>query len=154
MYAINKTTSLINRVNKLNKLNKKCCCKYNKYCLHYIYIIIILLKKAKWHRSKNVNSSTDVAMLSRCPKMPSAVANILQVPEHPYDHETCDITLDILNSIAGEFIVQNIIFDLVITYKFLLSIWPSHLLQWNGYLLNGVSQIIKYWLWSVTPNSA
>jgi hypothetical protein len=32
--------------------------------------------------------------------------------------------------------------------------WPSHLLHWNGYLLDGQSQIIKYWLWSVTPNSA
>jgi hypothetical protein len=39
--------------------------------------------------------------------------------------------------------------------KFHLSIWPSHLLQWNGYLLDGEEpQIIKYWLWSVTPNSA
>ena len=110
MYAINKTTSLINRV---NKLNKKCCCKNNKYCLHYIYvytiiiitIIIILFKKTKWHRSKNVISSTDVATLSRCPKMPSAVANILQVPEHPHDHETCNITLAILMSTAGKVIV-------------------------------------------------
>jgi hypothetical protein len=57
-------------------------------------------------------------------------------------------------SSAGEVIVQNIIFDLVITSKFFLSIWPSHLLQWNGYLLDGESQIIKYWLWSVTSNSA
>ena len=39
-------------------------------------------------------------------------------------------------------------------YKFFLSIWPSHLLQWNGYLLDGESQIIKYWLWSVTSKSA
>ena len=151
MYVINKATSLINRV---NKLNKKCCRKYNKYCLHNIYVYIIIIKKAKWHRSKNVISSTDVATLSRCPKMPSAVVNNLQVPEHPYDHETCNITLAILMSTAGDVTVQNIIFDLVITYKFCLSIWPSHLLQWNGYLLDGESQIIKYWLWSVTPNSA
>ena len=38
--------------------------------------------------------------------------------KHPYDHETRDVTLDILMSTAGEVIVQNIIFDLVITYKF------------------------------------
>jgi len=54
--------------------------------------------------------------------MPPAVVNILQVPEHPHDHETCNITLTILMSTAGKVIVQNIIFDLVITYKFFLSI--------------------------------
>lgn len=85
--------------------------------------------------------------------MPSAEVNILRVPKHPYDHQTCNITLAILMSTAGKVIVQNIIFDLVIKYNFCLSIWPSHLLQWNGYLLDGESQIIKYWLWSVTPNS-
>jgi len=148
MYVINKATSLINRV---NKLNKKCSHKYKKYFLNYIYILFYLKKR---HRSKNIISSTDVATLSRCPKMPSAVVNNLQVPEHPYDHETCNITLAILMSTAGEVTVQNIIFDLVITCKFCLSIWPSHLLQWNGYLLDGESQIIKYWLWSAMPNSA
>ena len=64
------------------------------------------------------------------------------------------VTLATLKSTAGKAIVQNIIFDLVIMYKFCLSIWPSHLLQWNGYLLDGESQIIKYLLWSVTSNSA
>lgn len=39
-------------------------------------------------------------------------------------------------------------------YKFCLLIWSSDLLWWNRYPLDGESQIIKYWLWSVTPNSA
>jgi hypothetical protein len=36
--------------------------------------------------------------------MPSAVVNILQVPKHPYDHETCNITLAIVMSTAGKVI--------------------------------------------------
>ena len=95
MYVINKTTSLINRV---NKLNEKCCYKYNKYCLHYIYIdiiiiiviIIILFKKNKMAQVEKCNFKHKYIHISCCPKMPSAV-NILQFSKHPYDHETCNI---------------------------------------------------------------
>jgi len=39
-----------------------------------------------------------------------------------HDHETRNITLAILMSTAGKVIVQNIIVDLVIMYKFFISI--------------------------------
>ena len=53
--------------------------------------------------------------------MPSAVMNILQVPKHPYDHETSNITLAILMSTAGKVIVQ--IFDLIM-YNFVYQSDP------------------------------
>lgn len=71
---------------------------------------------------KKCNFKHSCMHTSRCPKMRSAVVNILQVPKCPFDHETRNITLDILMSPAGKVTVQNIIFYLVIMHKFCPSI--------------------------------
>jgi hypothetical protein len=108
MYVINKTTSWINRVNKLNKNAATRTTNIAYFIYTYIYY-----KKTKWHRSKNVISSTGVfTQASHCPKMPSAVVNILQVPKPPYDHEICHMTFAILISPAGNITGWNIISDL------------------------------------------